>query len=150
MDFLRLIQRIPGLSLENALVLLRLRPDATAIGTFGHWRDHGRFIRRGEIGTRIVLDEGRTTTAFDISQTEPYDPLAHPIPEAWTLLPTKTTRRPSLSELKTFELDAVLWLTGTDLAALSDRMTGPKPHGDEAAMLVSAEKVLAHWNIWSQ
>lgn len=114
-----------------------------------HWRDHGRFIRRGEIGTRVVLDEGRTTTVFDVSQTESYEPLEHPIPEAWTLFPAGPAVA-DLPELEAFELDAVLWLTDVALVSLSGEMTSPKPHGDEAAMLASAEKVLAHWSIWNK
>lgn len=83
-----------GYSLNNTLLILAQRPDATTVASFRHWSELGRQVRRGERSLRIWApsvrrerDEatGDATTSvrafvlvpvFDISQTD-----GAPLPE---------------------------------------------------------------------
>ena len=89
-----------GYSLNNTLLLLAQRPDATTVASFRHWSELGRQVRRGERSLRIWApsirrerDEatGDETTSvrtfvlvpvFDISQTD-----GPPLPEPPPVLP---------------------------------------------------------------
>ncbi|WP_217922731.1 ArdC family protein [Miltoncostaea oceani] len=86
-----------GYSLNNTLLILAQRPDATTVASFRHWSELGRQVRRGERSLRIWApsmrrerDEatGDETTSvrafvlvpvFDISQTDG-PPLPEPPP----------------------------------------------------------------------
>lgn len=89
-----------GYSLNNTLLILAQRPDATTVASFRHWSELGRQVRRGERSLRIWApsirrerDEatgGETTSArafvlvpvFDISQTD-----GPPLPEPPPVIP---------------------------------------------------------------
>lgn len=86
-----------GYSLNNTLLILAQRPDATTVASFRHWTELGRQVRRGERALRIWApslrrerDEatGEETAAvrafvlvpvFDVSQTDG-PPLPEPPP----------------------------------------------------------------------
>jgi hypothetical protein len=88
-----------GYSLNNTMLILAQRPDATTVASYRHWLELGRQVRRGERSLRIWApslrrerDEssGEETTAvrafvlvpvFDVSQTEG-PPLPEPPPVA--------------------------------------------------------------------
>lgn len=89
-----------GYSLNNTLLILAQRPDATTVASFRHWSELGRQVRRGERSLRIWApsmrrerDEatGEETASvrafvlvpvFDISQTE-----GPPLPEPQPVIP---------------------------------------------------------------
>ena len=89
-----------GYSLNNTLLILAQRPDATTVASFRHWSELGRQVRRGERSLRIWApsvrrerDEatGDETTSvrtfvlvpvFDISQTD-----GPPLPEPPPVVP---------------------------------------------------------------
>jgi len=89
-----------GYSLNNTLLILAQRPDATTVASFRHWSELGRQVRRGERSLRIWApsvrrerDEatGSETTSvrtfvlvpvFDISQTD-----GPPLPEPPAAVP---------------------------------------------------------------
>lgn len=89
-----------GYSLNNTLLILAQRPNATTVASFRHWSELGRQVRRGERSLRIWApsvrrerDEatGNETTSvrafvlvpvFDISQTD-----GPPLPEPPPVIP---------------------------------------------------------------
>ena len=92
--FLDFTRGFHAYSLNNLLLILAQRPDATMVAGFRKWQEKGRQVRRGEKGIRIFgfsqktiteTDEktkeelARTITrfpvlsVFDIDQTEPID-----------------------------------------------------------------------------
>ncbi|MGE0028020.1 MAG: ArdC-like ssDNA-binding domain-containing protein [Thermoleophilia bacterium] len=95
--FARARALLRGYSLNNTLLILAQRPDATTVASFRHWTELGREVRRGERALRIWApslrrerdeatgEEKATVRAFvlvpvfDISQTDG-PPLPEPPP----------------------------------------------------------------------
>ncbi|MFP3467592.1 ArdC-like ssDNA-binding domain-containing protein [Leifsonia sp. SIMBA_070] len=91
--FLDFASAFHAYSLNNLLLILAQKPDATQVAGFRKWQKLGRQVRKGETGIRIfgystkkVTDEDDTgeeqerrivrypiLTVFDISQTDPLD-----------------------------------------------------------------------------
>lgn len=90
--FLTFLQSFHTYSLNNVLLILAQRPDATRVAGFRQWQGMGRQVRKGERGLRIFGYSCSTTeedehgqeterirvrfpvlTVFDIAQTDPLD-----------------------------------------------------------------------------
>ena len=93
--YLNAMSRFHNYSLGNILEIARQRPDATRVAGFWRWKEHGRSVKKGEKGIRIlapiigvrrkkqedaekditkqntaVLVGFRSAYVFDVSQTE--------------------------------------------------------------------------------
>ena len=101
-NFLRFATSFHSYSLNNVLLILSQRPDATAVAGYRAWQTKGRQVRTGEHGIHIfgyrlqtvtnpddgdISDEPETSrtitrypilTVFDTSQTDPIDGVPDP------------------------------------------------------------------------
>ena len=108
--FLKFAQSFHSYSLNNVLLILSQRPDATQVAGFRAWQRNGRQVRKGEHGIRIfgystvviasdgdnTSDDGELTvrrvpryplvTVFDITQTDPIDAASLPADPARLLM----------------------------------------------------------------
>jgi len=104
-EWLEVQSRFHRYSFHNTLLILAQRPEATRVAGYRAWRTLDRFVRRGELGIRIlapmvakvdddadtgdpssgggvrVLRGFRPVTVFDLSQTD-----GRPLPEICTRL----------------------------------------------------------------
>jgi len=53
-SYLKLCSRLPRYSVNNQLLILMAKPDATMCMSFNKWRELGRTVKRGEKGIRIL------------------------------------------------------------------------------------------------
>lgn len=90
--YLDLQASLPNLSVSNALLILeQMDTPVTQLASFNDWKDHGRMVRRGELGYKILSpanytrDDGsegtsfRVSRVFDISQTQGPEVEAQPM-----------------------------------------------------------------------
>jgi len=90
-NYLQVQSRFREYSATNALRIALQCPQASRVGGYQTWKKTGRYVRRGEVGIRIVApifdkETGqvvryRAVTVFDVSQTE-----GDPLPEVCELL----------------------------------------------------------------
>lgn len=69
-----IVDRHPELTLDNAVLVLIQRPDASDLRTWHQWRNAGREVRHGEKAVALFLDptalsSGGMLSVFDVSQT---------------------------------------------------------------------------------
>lgn len=90
--YLDVQSRFPTYSVNNVVLILSQRPDATRVAGYATWRSLNRQVRRGEKGIRIIVPRRRkaneddtpeesrlffgSAVVFDLSQTE-----GEPLPE---------------------------------------------------------------------
>ena len=53
-DYLNLCAKLPRYSVNNQILIMLQRPDATMCQSFTGWKDMNRFVRKGEKGIRIL------------------------------------------------------------------------------------------------
>lgn len=64
-------ERFPDMTLDNAVMILLQRPDATRLRRWFDWTEEGRYVMHGEKGVRLFdEDECGTVALFDVAQTE--------------------------------------------------------------------------------
>lgn len=84
--YLAVVGKFHNYSINNSILILLQKPDASYVAGFNTWKKMNRFVKKGEKGIRILApcpiktknedDEDETimlfkvTTVFDISQTE--------------------------------------------------------------------------------
>ncbi|MFA1546135.1 toprim domain-containing protein [Actinomadura chokoriensis] len=54
----------------NTLLIPAQRRSATDVRSYGAWQEHGRQVRRGETGIRIISKRGNPRAVFDVEQTD--------------------------------------------------------------------------------
>ena len=52
--YLRFCAKLPRYSVNNQILIMLQKPDATACQSFGAWKDMKRFVKKGEKGIRIL------------------------------------------------------------------------------------------------
>ena len=53
-DYLNFCAKLPRYSVNNQILIMLQRPDATMCQSFTGWKDMNRFVRKGEKGIRIL------------------------------------------------------------------------------------------------
>lgn len=53
-DYLNFCAKLPRYSVNNQILIMLQKPDATMCQSFGNWKDMNRFVKRGEKGIRIL------------------------------------------------------------------------------------------------
>ena len=53
-DYLNFCARLPRYSVNNQILIMLQKPDATMCQSFGGWKDMNRFVKKGEKGIRIL------------------------------------------------------------------------------------------------
>ena len=53
-NYLNFCAKLPRYSVNNQILIMLQRPDATMCQSFGGWKDMNRFVKRGEKGIRIL------------------------------------------------------------------------------------------------
>ena len=74
-EYLEFCARLPKYSVNNQLLIMNAKPDATMCQTFEKWKEAGRSVKKGEKGIRIISPVKDTkffkpVSTFDIIQTE--------------------------------------------------------------------------------
>ena len=53
-DYLNFCAKLPRYSVNNQILIMLQRPDATMCQSFTGWKDMNRFVKKGEKGIRIL------------------------------------------------------------------------------------------------
>ena len=53
-DYLNFCAKLPRYSVNNQILIMLQKPDATMCQSFGNWKDMNRFVKKGEKGIRIL------------------------------------------------------------------------------------------------
>lgn len=127
LDFLASFHRY---SFNNSVLILRQRPEATAVAGFKAWQTKGRQVRKGEKGIKIFGKPFRAVTDTDEHTGEK----------------TRRTVPTPPPVVTVFDIDQTDPIDGADVPAEPARpLTGDDPHGILAAL---TEKMSAHgWTI---
>lgn len=64
-SWLDFASRMPNYSMNNQLLILVQRPDASMVASYGTWKSMGRHVRRGETGLRILAPNTRRSAPPD-------------------------------------------------------------------------------------
>lgn len=64
-SWLDFASRMPNYSMNNQLLILVQRPDASMVASYGTWKSMGRHVRRGETGLRILAPNTRRSAPQD-------------------------------------------------------------------------------------
>ncbi|MEU4827062.1 toprim domain-containing protein [Actinomadura sp. NPDC023710] len=68
--WLRDASRHGGYGFINTLLIPAQRRSATDVRSYDAWQEHGRQVRRGETGIRIISMRGNPRAVFDVEQTD--------------------------------------------------------------------------------
>lgn len=64
-SWLDFASRMPNYSMNNQLLILVQRPDASMVASYGTWKSMGRQVRKGETGLRILAPNTRRNAPQD-------------------------------------------------------------------------------------
>ncbi len=83
--YLQFCAKLPKYSVNNQILIMLQRPDATACQSFGGWKDMKRFVKKGEKGIRILAPSPykieKEQNKLDASGNPIYDSNGNPVME---------------------------------------------------------------------